>query len=126
MSVEISPEGLFPFVSRKGGELERFAKSVHVGRKSGLGQTAGDPIDMVCLNVGTRPPCNLMTVARFWRFAAEIGLIKLRPERCVLDEVVDPVDMFGELGVVCELVVGVVQRDRYGERDELRSERIEW
>ena len=105
MSVEISQEGLFPFVSRKGGELERFAKSVHVRRESGLGQTAGDSIDVVRLNIGTRAPCNLVTVTRFWRFTSEIRLIKLGPEDRIFHEVVNPVGVSRKFGVVCEFVV---------------------
>ena len=66
-----------------------------------------------------------MTVARRWRFTTEIRFIELLPEDGVLHEVVDPDSMSRGVGIVSELVVGVVQRDRYRERNKLRGERIE-
>ena len=123
--VEIPLKGLFPFFNREGGEFERFTESVHVRRKSMAGQSASDSVDVVGFIVWAGAPCNLMTVARRWRFTTEIRFIELLPENGVLHEVVDPDSMSRGVSIVSELVVGVVQRDRYRERNKLRGKRIE-
>ena len=89
------------------------------------GQSASNSVDVLGFIVWTGAPCNLMTVARRWRFTTEIRFIELLPEDGVLHEVVDPDSMSRGVSIVSELVVGVVQRDRYRERNKLRGERIE-
>ena len=75
-----------------------------------MGETASDSVDMVGLEIGTSAPCNLVALARSWRFAAEIRLVEFRPEKGIFEQVVDSIGMVGRLGVVRELIVGIVRR----------------
>ena len=102
---------MFPFVNREGRELEGLPEPVHVGSESSLGESAGDTVDVIRLILGTSAPCNLVAVARRWRFTAEVRFIEFRPEKGIFEEVVDSVNMLGKFGVVSEFIVGIVQRN---------------
>ena len=55
-----------------------------------MGETSCDPIYVIRFVFGTSAPCNLVAVARRWRFTAKVGIIEAGPESGVFEQVLDP------------------------------------
>ena len=68
-------------------------------------EAAGDPINVIGHDFGTRAPWEVVALTRWWRFAAVIRLIKLGPEQGVFGQVFDAFEVFGKIRVVCQFVV---------------------
>ena len=111
MRVEVPCECTLPNVGVEGWKPEGFTHGVHVGSEAKLIEAAGNPIDIVGHDLGTRAPREVVALTRRWRFAAVIRLVKLRPEQGVFGQVIDAFEVFGKVRVVCELVVFVERRE---------------